>query len=811
MPDFVAGEVVKLVPQLAEKIGSIQPNPPLEPTAERARLLDQVCRFLLSIANDQPTLLLLDDLNFADPGSLDILETLLQQAGGSLMLVAGAYRDVALSYSSPVSRLITSLDTEGMAFSIGLRRLPQNTVGQLLESLLGSTVSKKFVKSIYQATEGNPLFVEELIKSLAVDGQLALREGHWEQRDTSLMQVPGSIRAVLGKRLDYVKKQTLELLQFAAVIGRSFSLDTLVEASPYEDDVIQWAIEEALGAQLIEVVKIADLPADPSQTDIEVYYRFQHALIPETLYEELRPLRRRQLHRRVAAAMEELAGGEPIKNPAVLAHHFIAGAEDEKAVPYLRQAGNTAHQFYANHEAVEHLSQAGEILEDLAPGLAGEERQANLRERFDLLSQQRDLCDLMGDRDREFAVLETLLELAETLADKVRWAEVMSRLSTYYWHVGNLDKAEEIAHQALEVAQKNNDLHGQQSALERIARVLWTRRDGQSMEYAAQALALAQTLGDRTREGRLTELVGHIFTDTLHEPERAAIYFNQALEICREINNPYEEAWTLWGMGGLAMLIDDYPGALTRYAEAREIAENIGATLQIGWDSYHAGDAWYNLGDYDQALDCYEKAQSILNTANHRRGQIQVLISLGLVSTAMGRLEESADYFEQAVRQAEERDDLGLMLKSYEAYSVYYRLLGDENNLANAVRLSNRIIKLAVKEHYYEHELLGHYLRGASLFELRKLPEAVKSSDHAVHQLEQLIYLESRQISVAEIYYAHSRVVAALGRVDTSRVYLQKAYAETIRKANLIADEQQRYAFLNNVPLNQEIMAASRR
>jgi hypothetical protein len=305
--------------------------------------------------------------------------------------------------------------------------------------------------------------------------------------------------------------------------------------------------------------------------------------------------------------------------------------------------------------------------------------------------------------------------------------------------------------------------------------------------------------------------VGHIFTDTLHEPERAAIYFNQALEICREINDPYEEAWTLWGMGGLAMLIDDYPAALTRYAEAREIAEKIGATLQIGWDSYHAGDAWYNLGDYDQALDCYEKAQSILNTANHARGQIQVLISLGLVFTAMGRLEEAADYFEQAVRQAEERDDLGLMLKSYEAYSAYYWLLGDENNLANAVRLSNRIIKLAVKEHYYEHELLGHYLRGASLFELRKLPEAVKSSDHAVHQLEQLIYLESRQISVAEIYYAHSRIVTALGQVDTSRVYLQKAYAETIRKANLIADEQQRYAFLNNVPLNQEIMAASGR
>ncbi len=325
MPGSIAGEVVKLAPQLNEKLGYIQPNPPLEPAAERARLLDQIANFLLNMAYEQPTLLLLDDLHFADPGSLDILGMVLRQSRGTSLMMAGAYRNVALSYTNPVNRLITSLGFAGLTHHLPLRRLTRKVVQQMLETLLGSAVSRKFITSIYQATEGNPLFIEETIKSLAVDGQIRLSEGRWEQQNTTLIHVPGSIKAVLGKRLNFVNKATLELLQLAAIIGRSFSLALLLEASPSDDDEIQWAIEEALAAQLIEVVKIVDEPVNTTATEIVIYYQFQHALIRETLYEELRPLRRRQLHRRVAEAIEKRAARKLISKPAALAHPLYKG------------------------------------------------------------------------------------------------------------------------------------------------------------------------------------------------------------------------------------------------------------------------------------------------------------------------------------------------------------------------------------------------------------------------------------------------------------------------------------------------------
>lgn len=804
-PGFIAGEVVKLVPQLAEKLGHIQPNPPLEAEAERARLLEQIANFILNMAYEQPTLLLVDDIHLADLGSLNILETLAHRAAGNSLLIVGAYQDVALSYANPLNPFMASLNGANLLSQLSLRRLSRPLVAQMLEALLGDAVGQQFLDSVYRATEGNPLFIEEVVKGLATDGQIVLRDGRWTQRSTGSVVVPGSIKSVLGSRLERVAKSTRELLRLAAVIGRNFTLDLLTEASPQDDESIQWAIEEALRFQLIEVEKILDRPDQLSPLEINVHYQFQHALIRETLYEELRPLRRRRLHRQVAQAMEAALAHNLIEPaPAILAYHFIAAAEDEKAVPYLRQAGEAASQVYANPEAVDYREQAREILEDLAPELTGQAWQTNLRQQYQLLNEQRWILGLMGDRDRELEALESLLEVGKALRDKQRLVETQSRLAAYYWQIGKLKQAEHIARQALAVAVKNNDRLGEQRCLEQIARVLWTQRSPESMNYAAQALVIARDRGDRRREGRLLQLVGQIYTDTLHEADRAKLYFTQALKACRETGTLIEEAWTLWGMGGLALLIDDYTEAIDRYEAARQIAEDIGASLQAGWDIYHMGDAWLNLGDYDRALEYYQQAQLIFNAAHHLRGKIHALVSLGLIFTALNHLEEAETYLKQAMRQAEERQDRILQFRSYEALSAYHRLRGGQESLLYAIRLSNRIIGLAAEGGHLEHELLGYYLRGAAYLALGDVEKASASSRAAIKRLDQLGHLQSPQITIAEIYYTHSRILAALGQSPQS--YRQKAYDEIIHRANMIEDVQLRQNFLYNVPLNREIV-----
>jgi tetratricopeptide (TPR) repeat protein len=400
--------------------------------------------------------------------------------------------------------------------------------------------------------------------------------------------------------------------------------------------------------------------------------------------------------------------------------------------------------------------------------------------------------------------------VAECLQDQQRWVEAMSRLATHYWQVGQLKRAEKLARRALEVARQHSDKRGETHSLEQIARVLWTQRDAESMVYAGEALVIAQELGDRRSEGRLTELIGQIYTDTLHDAERAAIYLDEALKIIREVGSPIEEAWTLWGLGGLALLVNDYAGAIQRYSEARDISSSIGASLQVGWDLYRMGDAWYNLGDLEQAQQHYEQAQLIFNAAQHMRGKIYSLISLGLVFMARGQLDEAAAYLEQGLRQAEEQNDLPLMFRGYQAISANYRLQGGEENLTNAIRLSNRLIKLAAEGGHFEPEILGYHLRAMGFVELRDWPAALRSSELAVQRLDRCTYLHSPQISVAEIYYRHSRILTALGQLEPARSYWQKAYDELMRTADLIADPQQRQDFLEKAPLNREILTADR-
>lgn len=350
MPGYIAGEVVKFVPQLSEKLGYIPPNPPLDPEAERTRLLNQISRFILGLAYEQPTLLLLDDLHYADSGSLDILSTLLQQSAGASLLVVAAYRDAGLRYSIPINRFITLLDAHRLVREINLRRLSEQATHEVLEFLLGSTVSDGFAQAIYRATEGNPLYVEEVVKGLAVDGQIVLKKGHWEQRHQSRLHVPVSIKAVLGRRLERIGRPTLELLHLAAAIGRSFSFQLLCLASSDDDRSVENALEEAKRAQLVE----------PTRAD-EPIYQFQHTIIRETLYEDLRPLRRRRLHRRIAAAMVTLYNEQKDSSAIIVANHLINGAQDEQAVPFLRQAGKAAEAVFANEEAVDYFSQAQEI------------------------------------------------------------------------------------------------------------------------------------------------------------------------------------------------------------------------------------------------------------------------------------------------------------------------------------------------------------------------------------------------------------------------------------------------------------------
>ena len=198
-----AVELAKLAPEIESRLGTLAPNPPLTPNEERLRLFDHVARFFHSLSEQGGLLLFIDDIHWADQGTLSLLHYLLRHLRNESLMVLACYREVELDRQHPFAASLVEWNRDHLATRISLNRLTTEQVGRLLSALFGQeSVSQDFTQAIYQDTEGNPFFIEEVIKSLIEQGQIYRIEGHWERKDISELAIPQSVKEAIGRRLD---------------------------------------------------------------------------------------------------------------------------------------------------------------------------------------------------------------------------------------------------------------------------------------------------------------------------------------------------------------------------------------------------------------------------------------------------------------------------------------------------------------------------------------------------------------------------------------------------------------------------------
>jgi len=332
------------------------PAPPaLEPEQARFRLFDSITTFLKNAAKARPLALVLDDLHWSDKPSLLLLQFLARELRAGRLLVLGTYRDVELRRQHPLAQTLGELNREALSQRILLRGLTAQDVRRFVEITAGITPPPALVEAVFKETEGNPFFVNEIVRLLVTDGRLE----HPEAVKQWSVTIPQSVREVVGRRLDHLSDACNKVLTIGAVIGREFGLRVLekvilrqAQDERLSGDRLLEALEEAVAARVITEVP---RPADQ--------YSFSHALIRETLYEELTTTRRVRLHRGIGEVLEEL---DPEANLPQLAYHFAEaapGGDVEKAVDYARKAGERAVELLAYEEAVGHYERALQALE----------------------------------------------------------------------------------------------------------------------------------------------------------------------------------------------------------------------------------------------------------------------------------------------------------------------------------------------------------------------------------------------------------------------------------------------------------------
>jgi DNA-binding CsgD family transcriptional regulator len=472
-------DIVDIVPEIRDLVPGLEPSVRLEDAAQaRFRMFESIRQLFASLAARQTALVVLENLHWADAPSLRLLEFLAPEIADSRLLLLGTYRPTELSRQHPLSDALGELARASHATRIHLAGLSAEETHDFVAAATGARPPAWLAASLHAQTEGNPLFLREIVRFLQQQGVLGVDRATPLTALPPAIRIPEGVREVIGRRLNLLSASCNEVLALAAVIGREFGHDVLLQAAAErsEQGLIE-ALEEALGAHVIE-----------ETTDGQ--YQFTHNLIRMTLYDELRTPRRRQLHRVVGNALEELRRADLDGAMPELTRHFLAAGDIDTAIRYAIRAGQHAEEALAFEDAVQFFQVALDAMEQRFEQddnercrllfLLGEAQrksgvfplaQATLREAAEI-ARKLELYDILAFAalayERTAWRVERPPELGPEhfLADALRLVpeaeialrvELMGGLARRLLHAGVVDKAREQLAEAIAIARQIHD------------------------------------------------------------------------------------------------------------------------------------------------------------------------------------------------------------------------------------------------------------------------------------------------------------------------------------------------------------------
>ena len=645
-----AADLAALLPELGAPAGPSAIH--ADAGTERQRLFDALAALLAELASGSPLLLVFDDLQWADSATLQLLRHLMRAPQPRRTMFLGTYRDAELDDGHPLPDLIASLRREGMLTLVPLDGLARDEVAELVAALGAAAPPSDFVAALHGETDGNPFFVEEVVRHIGESG-VGLEDAG----------VPEGVREVTSRRIARLPASAREAMQVACVIGREFDFGLLEALGPLSGDELVAALDEAVDARVLREV------------DGRVgRYAFAHALVRATLYDGLSSLRRARLHSRVGETI--LARHRDDLDPWLpqLALHFGRAAPVEgpaRAIDFALAAGRRADRQLAWEEAAQHYRGAlrarratsdgrdrtgGELL--LALG-ASEERAGleGARESFaQALAIARELGDevllaraslgvagpwsTLGREDPEVvAVLEHAIgELGEE--DSPLRARLLARLSLELYYAGQPERRMALSEEAVAIARRTGDPATLASALDARHYVLWRPENVEErLEVAAELRRIAAESGDLELE---LEGAGWTVVDLLElgDVAGADVQIDAAAALAAVVHRPLYLWWTSLFRCTRAQIA----GA---FDEAERLANE---TLAIG-QREHA----------ENALHYYAMAMFNLRREQGRLGEVEDAVARfielypaipawrctqALMHVELGRLEQAREVFE---------------------------------------------------------------------------------------------------------------------------------------------------------------------
>ncbi len=681
--------LAQLFPQIAVLPGMPAASETLTPEQEKFGLLDGIATLLERLAAEQPVLLCLDDLQWADSASLELLLYLTARLRAASVLLLGAFRNdfIDPSAGSVLGRAIAELNRQRLFTLLMLAPLSEGASSVLLDALLPGSVAPDLRQAILARAEGNPFFIEELVRALQGSGQIVSLNGLWQRPrgeralSGTLPELPPSIKMTLALRLEPLSAPCRDLLRVAALCGPTFYPDVLAAASGQDAETTLDLLDEASAAGLIEPAPgdeagehLATLPA----------FRFAQRMARELLAGQLPRQSRRRLHAALAHALQRRARTREAaeRHAAEIAHHLTQAGRSAEAIHWTVRAGDVAAGRHAQREAIGYYRSALALLESAGPMPVDEADDRELPATYQpgqLHWRLGESWFRLGEFQSALRGFQAALEEERAAGNTLNIAKLSRLISDAYRQLGQYDQAfgylqaaqaalgeaqsaaqEEprgpgaSASSSAEVRHASDALLNEQMLLRQSLAILMIGAgQGAAAEAALrESQQLAIRTGDRSGQAFALHMLGWVkgWGEAIGQAIQLQL---QARDLLLEIGDPFHATMSHQGLGIVYQAIGDSQNARAETEAGLALAARYGITRAVPWLRFNLGVLALAQGRWNDASQALEEARAESERWNDARLKPILRQVMGVLAWRLEQGEQARAALEESYQAAQ--------------------------------------------------------------------------------------------------------------------------------------------------------------
>jgi predicted ATPase len=575
---------------------------------EREWMFSTITQTIKDMAKKDPIILFIDDVHWADMATVQLLDYLIQKMKDDRILFVVAYRTEDI-WDSPagdkVIEILRRLKNDKLLTEIAVRPLDRKSTKEMAQFCLGiPNLPDDFAGKLHKETEGNPYFIEEVLKGLVEQGLIRVRDlASVQVLDLRAVGTPASLGEAVLKRIEALGPDLVKVLQTAAVIGDEFHTDILAEV------MVQEKMDKEHLTEAIDMLVMANIISEPPSGEAGTYL-FRHNLIQAVLYQSISRGRQRLLHKEVGLAVEKRVKKMTPKLIYSLANHFAIGHVPDKAMQYNTIAGDKASSTFALEEAIYFYTQALDFLE-----LDTDMKKASDR-RMVLLLKIGDLNRATGRWERALEQYTQLENAAKEASDLGMTGMAVRKKGHIERYRGNWDAAENYLNAALELARKDKDELAVADCERGLGYIHWRKGDYEkAISSLRESLKLSEKVNDYFITGRNYIELGNVFSE-MGEYENAEKYFKRAIEYLEGINENLALARVYNNLGVLKCRTGEFKKSLQYLSESIDLYEKMGRPFFIWRTWCNISFGCSKLGQVKEALRAIERAEEVLKGSN---------------------------------------------------------------------------------------------------------------------------------------------------------------------------------------------------